>query len=726
MITGFQGIQGDNSIIVSPVQPSGIVEDRLWVDESDNNYQGTIFDKLNSQIIENTPYLTNDGRKYTIYNPYADGGNLILKGQMHCHTTNSDGANSPFDVVTAYKNAGYDFIFITDHDVITPDPGVAGITFIQGCEQANTDRHVTCFDITTKEPTVGVTPGVSSQNIINFHRNNNVLTCLAHTNWVGAYVLDRPEIESFYGLNFIELYNNLVNKSTNTHSIVQANFALAGGKRVFLTCVDDCHNVLDPNQFNGGCVYVFAKDNTKASIMHSLRKGNFMATISAGTVDSNAASVSLDENIITVTTTKNARISFRGKDDYLHKLADPATSASYNIKGDEGFIRVSIGFSDLSGTLYYQPFFIEIQGHDDRNSLDVDIRSTPPASIKNFITNGTFKTWGSGDSIIVGDNMNPLGSKWVGRNGTGIPYTAQHIREYNYQAKNSLDYCRLNFTEALPTPAYEGLNQQIYGVIRSVGGVGKYVTVQFLMRCSKDGKRVGIHLREAIRGIGTIGGDNKDHGANITLRTWWQPFAVTIPLYGKSSYQAIGTFDDDSIRLGIIPSWAGGYGTWMGSTDGDSEAILEPMTMDIAEVQLVAGKKAQSFIPPDNWLETYTNMTAFEKSYEQHITPGTPNEYCGLQRLISKYNKPANTAISIAVAVPFQAPKPEKQTSVILYALDGTKNAITINQTTLTGATVSMSYVNQRGFNQIEIDNTSAIGITQWDTIQFHWIATAN
>ena len=32
-------------------------------------------------------------------------------------------------------------------------------------------------------------PGVSSQDIINFHRNNNVLTCLAHTNWVGAYVL---------------------------------------------------------------------------------------------------------------------------------------------------------------------------------------------------------------------------------------------------------------------------------------------------------------------------------------------------------------------------------------------------------------------------------------------------------------------------------------------------------------------------------------------------------
>ena len=65
-----------------------------------------------------------------------------------------------------------------------------------------------------------------------------------------------------------------------------------------------------------------------------------MATMSAGTVDSNAASVSLEENIITVTTTKNARISFRGKDDYLHKVEDSATRASIALKGDEGFIRV--------------------------------------------------------------------------------------------------------------------------------------------------------------------------------------------------------------------------------------------------------------------------------------------------------------------------------------------------------------------------------------------------
>ena len=44
--------------------------------------------------------------------PYYEKA-IVYKGQLHCHTTNSDGAQSPLEVVTAYKNAGYDFIAVT-------------------------------------------------------------------------------------------------------------------------------------------------------------------------------------------------------------------------------------------------------------------------------------------------------------------------------------------------------------------------------------------------------------------------------------------------------------------------------------------------------------------------------------------------------------------------------------------------------------------------------------
>ena len=42
-------------------------------------------------------------------------GKLRLKGNCHCHTTCSDGACSPKETVHKYRNAGYDFLYLTDH-----------------------------------------------------------------------------------------------------------------------------------------------------------------------------------------------------------------------------------------------------------------------------------------------------------------------------------------------------------------------------------------------------------------------------------------------------------------------------------------------------------------------------------------------------------------------------------------------------------------------------------
>ena len=41
---------------------------------------------------------------------------MLLKGNLHSHTTCSDGALSPEELVQVYRDLGYDFIAITDHD----------------------------------------------------------------------------------------------------------------------------------------------------------------------------------------------------------------------------------------------------------------------------------------------------------------------------------------------------------------------------------------------------------------------------------------------------------------------------------------------------------------------------------------------------------------------------------------------------------------------------------
>ena len=44
----------------------------------------------------------------------------FLKGALHCHTTRSDGAGDPADVIRLHRENGYDFMALTDHRLYEP------------------------------------------------------------------------------------------------------------------------------------------------------------------------------------------------------------------------------------------------------------------------------------------------------------------------------------------------------------------------------------------------------------------------------------------------------------------------------------------------------------------------------------------------------------------------------------------------------------------------------
>ena len=46
-------------------------------------------------------------------------GKPFYRGNLHCHTTKSDGAWSPEQVIQTYQEMGYDFLAITDHRRVT-------------------------------------------------------------------------------------------------------------------------------------------------------------------------------------------------------------------------------------------------------------------------------------------------------------------------------------------------------------------------------------------------------------------------------------------------------------------------------------------------------------------------------------------------------------------------------------------------------------------------------
>lgn len=54
--------------------------------------------------------------------PRNSGGRRWYKGMIHAHTCWSDGYALPEQAVAVYKNSGYDFFSITDHNRIGSDP----------------------------------------------------------------------------------------------------------------------------------------------------------------------------------------------------------------------------------------------------------------------------------------------------------------------------------------------------------------------------------------------------------------------------------------------------------------------------------------------------------------------------------------------------------------------------------------------------------------------------
>ena len=53
-------------------------------------------------------------------NPYAEDGSWF-RGNLHAHSTNSDGVRTPEHVIEDYAARGYDFLAVSDHDTFT-DP----------------------------------------------------------------------------------------------------------------------------------------------------------------------------------------------------------------------------------------------------------------------------------------------------------------------------------------------------------------------------------------------------------------------------------------------------------------------------------------------------------------------------------------------------------------------------------------------------------------------------
>lgn len=275
-----------------------------------------------------------------------------LKGNLHTHSTNSDGRCTPDERVAGYKEQGYDFLAFTDHAFTTLYPD-DGLTMISGSEWGvNLDYrgyHLVVLNVPTG---FHVPAEMPIQECVDEVRSVGGCAILAHPYWSGLTLRDMQEIEGCLG---IEIYNHMTQCAVcKGIATVHWDDLLASGWRGFGFAVDDCHHLGDAY---GGWIMVKSEYRDADSILEAVKAGRFYS--SAGP---EIKSVEKFGDLLQVQCSDAAQINLIGRGPCGRRLAAPdgevLTSAEFDLAGQQAYVRIEV-IDSAGRAAWTNPLFLE-------------------------------------------------------------------------------------------------------------------------------------------------------------------------------------------------------------------------------------------------------------------------------------------------------------------------------------------------------------------------------
>ncbi len=216
------------------------------------------------------------------------------RGNIHTHSTNSDGILPPYEVCRRYMAEGYDFIALTDHFVGIYDYPISDtrefrdekFTTILGAEvHSGSMENGELWHLLA----VGLPIDFEPSNSPNFHpikdqetgpelalraREAGAYVAIAHPQWSGITLNDARSIEAAHA---VEVYNHGCevgcDRADGFHTL---ELLLSEGKQLNLCATDDAH-FSSPDHF-GGWVMVKADNNEEANLVQALKAGDYYST----------------------------------------------------------------------------------------------------------------------------------------------------------------------------------------------------------------------------------------------------------------------------------------------------------------------------------------------------------------------------------------------------------------------------------------------------------------
>jgi hypothetical protein len=282
------------------------------------------------------------------------------KGNTHAHTINSDGDSTPDEVVRWYREHGYNFLVMTDHNFIT---NVDGLNSVHGAEEqfivvrgeevsdkfGGKQIHINGLNVERLvKPQGGKSLVELIQRNVNEIRDARGVPHINHPNFEWAITAD--ELKKVENNKLFEIYNGhpLVNNlgGGGKPGLEEMwDVILSSGKLLYGIAVDDAHHFKDPWNKNAshpgkGWIVVRAAQLSSAAILEAMEKGDFYASTGVELTDYQVNEKQITISIKEVRTSKY-RVQFIGKDGRVLKeeITNPAV---YQFRGDEMYVRAKV------------------------------------------------------------------------------------------------------------------------------------------------------------------------------------------------------------------------------------------------------------------------------------------------------------------------------------------------------------------------------------------------
>lgn len=230
--------------------------------------------------------MNNDAVSNGLISPFnlkAEDGYIWLKGNVHSHTTNSDGRISPQERVDGYVVQGYDFLCLSDHYKITRVDTVScpdDFVLIQGAELhpdnpfGGQRHHFLALNINEDMDSTRMPP----QHVINEVKRQGGSAWLAHPYWSSVNVI--RDVLPLQGLAGVEVFNTTCRCMGRGESGAHWDDWMAHENHLYpALAADDSHRHETENwDTYQGWTMVRVKERTPQAIVAALEAGASYAT----------------------------------------------------------------------------------------------------------------------------------------------------------------------------------------------------------------------------------------------------------------------------------------------------------------------------------------------------------------------------------------------------------------------------------------------------------------